>query len=317
MNISHDQYDDPRGAIGHLARTQGDVVSRTQLYAHGFSRSEVRAHIRARRWQRIGSHCVVMHTGPLTVRARLWSGVLEGGPRALLDGASALVAAGLEHFEPERIRVSVPRGARIRHRGTSVDIRQTRRWAPDDREPGDLPRTRVPVAAIRAALWARTNREATLILIMTVQQGLATGEQLSLEMLRIRRDKRRALLHAVLMDLLGGVRSLGELDVLRGFRDRGIPEPDRQVLRRTASGTYYLDLRWERWRVVLEVDGIQHTWVENLVADALRENTIAIAGDTVLRLPVLGLRVCPDDFFAQVADALRTAGCPLPHGLAA
>ena len=173
------------------------------------------------------------------------------------------------------------------------------------------------VAAIRAALWARTNKQATLLLVMTVQQGLATAQELSAEMLRIRRDKRRSLLHLVLMDLVGGVRSLGEIDVLRGCRARGIPEPDMQVLRRTASGTYYLDFRWERWKLVLEVDGIQHSWVENTVADALRQNTIAIAGDTVLRLPVLGLRVCPEEFFDQVAEALRKAGCPLPVDAAA
>src|SRR5436190_2029111 len=83
---------------------QAYVVSRTQLYAAGVTRGQVRAQVRARRWQRLGSHCVVLHTGPLTMEARLWSGVLEGRPRALLDGASALVAAGLEHFEPERIR---------------------------------------------------------------------------------------------------------------------------------------------------------------------------------------------------------------------
>jgi very-short-patch-repair endonuclease len=253
----------------------------------------------------------------LTRTAQLWSAVLEGGPRARLDGASALVAAGLVHFEPDKIRVSVPRGARVRHRGTMADIRQTRRLEPEDLEPGGLPRTRVEVAAIRAALWARTNRQASLLLAMTVQQGLATAEDLSLEMLRVRRDKRRTFLHGVLLDLLGGVRSLGELDVLRGCRERDLPEPDLQVLRRTPTGTYYLDFRWKRWKVVLEVDGIQHSWVENVVSDALRQNTIALTGDTVLRLPVLGLRVCPDDFFAQLAEALRAAGCPLPPGQAA
>ena len=206
------------------------------------------------------------------------------------------------------IRVSVPRGARVRHRGTTVDIRQTRRWEASDLAPGELPRTRVPVAAIRAALWARSNRQAALVLTMTVQQGLATAEQLGVEMLRIRRDKRRAFLHGVLLDLLGGVRSLGELDVVRGCRERGMPEPDKQVLRRTKSGTYYLDFRWDRWQVVVEVDGIQHTWVENTVGEALRQNSIAMAGDTVLRLPVLGLRVCPDEFFAQIAEALPQLG---------
>ena len=83
------------------------------------------------------------------------------------------------------------------------------------------------------------------------------------------------------------------------------------MLRRTSSGTYYLDFRWGRWKVVVEVDGIQHAWVENAIAEALRQNSVAMAGDTVLRLPVLGLRVCPDEFFAQIAQALRKAGCPV------
>ena len=306
-----------RAEIDRIAASQGRVISRRQLYELGMSRSEVRAQIRAGRWQRLGSQCVVTHTGPLSEEARLWSAVLEGGPRALLDGASALVAAGLVHFEPEKIRVSVPRGARIRHRGTSADIRQTRRWRPEDRVETGVPRTQVAVAGIRAALWAKTNRQAALILTMAVQQGLVTAEQLSVEMLLIRRDKRRLFLHDVLNDLLGGVRSLGELDVLRGCRERAIPEPDMQCLRRTPSGVYYLDFRWRLWKVVVEVDGIQHSWVENIVADALRQNTIAIAGDTVLRLPVLGLRVCPDDFFDQIVEALRAAGCPMPGGKAA
>ena len=83
------------------------------------------------------------------------------------------------------------------------------------------------------------------------------------------------------------------------------------MLRRTPTGTYYLDFRWRRWGVVLEVDGIQHAWVQQIVPDALRQNSIALSGDTVLRLPVLGLRLCPDAFFAQLAEALQRAGCPL------
>lgn len=146
---------------------------------------------------------------------------------------------------------------------------------------------------------------------MTVQQGLATVEELALEMLRVRRDRRRGLVHLLLIDLAGGVGSLGELDVLRGCRDRGIPEPDKQVLRRTPSGTYYLDFRWDRWKVVLEVDGIQHAWVQQVVPDALRQNSVTLSGDTVLRLPVLGLRLCPEEFFAQLTTALANAGCPI------
>lgn len=251
-----------------------------------------------------------MTTGPLTLEAEQWAAVLEGGPRAFLDGPAALVAAGLEHYSVERLRVSVPKGARIqRRRNDRADLRETRRWRADDVVSGcGVPRARPAVAAVRAALWARSDRQATLLLMMPVQQGLCRVEELVAEFLRVRRHRRRALIHAVLNDMAGGVRSLGELDVVRGCRDRGLPTPDQQQVRRTKNGTCYLDLRWRRYAVVLEIDGIQHSWVQSVVGDALRHNSIAVSGDVVLRLPVLGLRLCPDEFFAQVEEALRGQG---------
>jgi very-short-patch-repair endonuclease len=295
-------------ALRAIASRQESVLSRTQLYELGYSRGQVRNQVRAGRWRRLGSHCLVLHTGPLTQGARYWAAVLEGGPRAVIDGESALLIAGLRHYAAGQIRVSVPRGARIRHRGTVANIRQTRRWVADDTVRDGIPRTPPAVAAVRAALWARSSRQAQLLMIMAVQQGLTSAEDLAVEMLRIRRDKRRLLLNQVVLELLGGIGSLNELDVVRGCRDRGLPEPDKQVCRRTPNGTYYLDFRWCAWRVVVEVDGIQHAWVKNLVADALRHNRIAIEGDTVLRLPVLGLRAQPEAFFDQIEDALIAAG---------
>src|ERR1700712_5280269 len=160
-----------RDSVLRLAEEQAGVVSRTQLYAAGVSRGEVRANVRAGRWVRLGAHCVRTSTGAMTVAATWWSAVLEAGPRAFLDGETSLLAAGLEHYAPMRVRVSVPRGARIRHRNTTVDIRQTRRWHPHDVVGTGIPRSRPAVAAVRAALWARSDRQATLLLTMSVQQG--------------------------------------------------------------------------------------------------------------------------------------------------
>lgn len=99
------RIDHPRGrgrrhaVVDRLARQQASVVSRAQLYRLGLTRGEVRAQVRARRWQRIGSHCLAVHNGPLTMDARYWVAVLEGGPRALIDGESSLILAGLEHYD--------------------------------------------------------------------------------------------------------------------------------------------------------------------------------------------------------------------------
>ena len=80
------------------------------------------------------------------------------------------------------------------------------------------------------------------------------------------------------------------------------------MLRKDGANRYYLDLYWPGHRLVVEIDGIHHTWAANVVGDALRQNKLAIDGDTVLRLPLLGLRLEPDAFFEQIAEALRASG---------
>lgn len=290
-----------------VGEAQGWVVSRRDLYRHGMTRWEVKAHVRAGRWQSIGDQALALHTGPVTPEGWRWAAVIQGGPRAHLDGAAALVASGLERLATDRIRVSVPRGARVR-RTPLFDIRQTRRWDPASLCSGGIPRTVPAVAAVRAALWARSNRQAALVLTMAVQQGLTTPSLLTEAVLAVRRDRRLPLVHSVIGDLADGVRSLGELDVARECRARGLPEPSRQVVRRGRDRRAYLDVEWDDWGVVVEVDGIQHGWVENAVADALRHNEVAMTRTVVLRLPVLGLRLAPDAFFDQVARALREGG---------
>ena len=192
-----------------------------------------------------------------------------------------------------------------------VDVRQTRRWRVDDlRDGSGPPRTRPEVAAVRGALWALSDRQAALLLTMAVQQGIVPAERIARALLQVKRDRRLRLVTDVVTDLLGGVRSLAELDFARECRRRGLPEPTRQVVRRGPDGRYYLDVFWEDWGVVVEVDGIQHALAQEVVPDALRHNAVTLQHHTVLRLPVLGLRVAADEFFAQIEQALTDAGWP-------
>ena len=294
-------------AARRAAAGQGGVLSRPQLYGLGITRYEIRGQVRARRWQLVGDQSVCLHNSEISDVGHRWAAVFQGGPRACLDGASALVAGGLERYEIDRHRVSVPRGARVR-RSRLYDIRQTRRWSADDLAPSGIPRTRPEVAGIRAALWAVTDRQAVYALTIVVQQGLTTAELLGQQALRIKRDRRRRLVHDTILDLLDGARSLGELDVVRELRRRGLPTPTRQVLRKDRSHRYYLDLYWEDFGLVVEVDGIHHTWATNVVGDALRQNSLVIASDRVLRLPLLGLRLEADAFFDQIEEALVAGG---------
>lgn len=293
-----------------LAARQGAVVSRSQLRDRGITRDEVVAHVRAARWRPLHSQSLVTHTGPVELAGLHWAAVFEAGDRGCLDGSSSLIAGGLEHYTEESIRVSVPRGVLVR-RAEGVVIRQTRRYDESDRVAFGIPRTRNHVAAVRAALWARSDKQATLLLTLGVQQGMTTPALLTEQLLRIQRDPRRQLMTAVITDLLHGVRSLGEHEFAQLCRERGIPEPSRQVLRKGKDGRYYLDVMWEQWGVVVEIDGIQHAWAGNVVADALRQNSVTIRHAVVLRLPLLGLRVAADEFFGQVVEALVARGCSL------
>ncbi|GAB3196040.1 hypothetical protein GCM10027062_04340 [Nocardioides hungaricus] len=301
-------YDDRRfAAARELAAGQGGVLSRPQLYRLGITRWEITGQVRGGRWRLVGDQSVQLHNAGLSEAGEMWGAVFQGGPRACLDGGSALIAAGLERYQIERVRVSVPRGARVR-RNRRFNIRQTRRWDAADTVRVGIPRTRPATAAVRAALWARTDREATYVLTIAVQQGLVPVTELGSELLRIRRDKRRLLLHEVVNELFDGARSLGEIDVVRELRRRGLPAPARQVLRRDGRNRYYLDLYWPAYGLVLEIDGIHHAWAENVVGDALRQNAVVLQGETFLRLPLLGLRLRPGEFFAQIEDGLRGGG---------
>ncbi|NHC23338.1 DUF559 domain-containing protein [Nocardioides sp. IC4_145] len=286
-----------------LAAAQGGVVSRRQLYAVGVTRWQVRGQVRARRWQLVGAQSVCLHNATISDAGHHWAAVFQGGPRACLDGASALLASGLQRYDVDRIRVSVPRGARVR-RDRRYDIRQTRRWDAADVVPTGVPRTRPATAAVRAALWARTDRQAAYLLTLTVQQGLATAEEVGTEALRVRRDRRRVLVQQVVHELLEGARTLDEAAIVRELVRRGLPAPARQVVRRGRHGRYVLDLHWPAHRVVVEVDGIQHAWADHVVGDAVRQNDLVLAGDRVLRVPMLGLRLEPDTFYGQIEQVL-------------
>lgn len=294
-------------SIVDLAAAQHGVVSRRQLYRAGMTRWQVKAQLRARRWAAHGRQTVALHTGDLDDPALRWYAVFEAGPRAALDGHSALEAAGLSGWASEVIRVSVPRGApAVRRRGLMV--RQTRRLQRSDVISAGVPRVRPPIAAVRAALWARSNRQAATILAMTVQQRIATAESIGEALLDIKRDKRRKLLDRVVLDLLGGSQAMGELDFARLCRAHGLPVPRRQRVRTTPSGRRYLDAEWPEFGVVVEIDGIHHLAAAAVIDDAARHNDIALEGGTVLRIPVLGLRVAEAQFMAQVRSALVSGG---------
>jgi len=295
-----------RRDVQALGAEQDGVVSREQARALGADRWVVRGEVQAQRWRGIGRWTVAVHMLPLSERG-LWRAALnEAGHRSALDGVSALRANGLVGFEDVN-HVSVPPGSRARSR-PDVIVHQLRSYCADDVITAGIARMRPHVAAVRAAMWARSDRAAATIMAMAVQQRLTTPDRLLREALKMGRHKRRMLIRTIAHDIADGARALSELDFAQRCRERGLPPPTRQVVRRGRRGRIYLDVYWDEFRVVVEIEGIHHDAPENAVDDSLRQNDLTIKRNAVLRIPLIGLRTCPDEFMDQVEAMLRAAG---------
>jgi very-short-patch-repair endonuclease len=295
-----------RTPLAQLRSSSHDgVMSRAELNAHGWDRDAVARQVAAGRWALHGEQTVALHTWSLSLSADRWRAVWEVAPRvAALDGVTALQVAGLQHFDEELLHLSVVHNANVKQPDGVRVHKVIRRTEGEVLHPG-VPRTRPAVAAVRAAHWARSNRQAALVLVMPVQQRLVTGQQLVAAVALIRGRNRRAFIRDVAHDINDGAQSLGELDFAKLCRRRGLPEPARQAVRTLPGGRAYLDVFWDGTGLVVEIDGFQHQWGVAATDDQFRQNALVISGDRVLRMTLMGLRLEPERFMDQVCEAHR------------
>lgn len=293
-----------RRAAARIAAQEYDgVLSRRLLRGLGIDRDNIAREVAAERWYLWGHQSVAVHRAPLSALARTWRAVWEVGERhALLDGASALIAAGMTGFAVDREHVSIVHRSRVAP-VEGVQIHKLIRRVPDEAATVGVPHVRPALACVRAAHWAVSDRQAALLLVMPVQQRLVTGAQL-LEAVALNPGRnRRALIARLVGDIADGSHSLGELDVVAALRRRGLPEPSRQVLRRGPQGVVYLDICFDEVNLVVEVDGAGHWQGLAQATDDLRQNEVSIGGRTVLRVSLIGWRLNPEAYIEQIARA--------------
>jgi hypothetical protein len=297
-----------------LAPLHGGVAHRRDLRARGVTRADVRSEVAAGRWSTVGKHTVVISAeavGPtplhsttessgqvaLTGEALWWRALWETGAGGALDGIAALAAAGMTGFTSGSIDVSIPTNNR-RHDVDGV-VRHHRTVMPPTIAAG-LPRVKPEWAMLHAAQWAVSERQAALIVCLPLQQRLVRPDRVLAAWQSFRRGPRHDFLDAVVRDVCDGAHSLGELDFGSLCAASNLPKPSRQVVRTLPNGRVYLDVGWDGVALVVEIDGGHHALALNPVDDALRQNDVVLDGQPVLRIPVLGLRLMPDEFMAQV-----------------
>ena len=284
-----------------LATDQDGVASRSQLEAIGVNRHHIRWEVEAKRWGIEGKQTVSIPAANLCQRGIYRSTLFELGPSSALDGVAGLHAAGLSGFEIDQIDVSIPHA---QHRRALTGVRvHRRRTMPKVIDVG-IRRVHPAVALVNAGNWAVSDRQAATVLAMTLQQGIVAPEHLQMAWQSAKRGERHEFLTQIIQDACDGARSLSELDFVALCRRYGVPVPDRQVVRTSPDGRIYLDVCWTELGLVVEIDGGHHGLALQPVDDSLRQNEVTLAGDKVLRIPVVGLRLYEAKFMDQVVRAV-------------
>ncbi len=268
-----------------------------------FGEGHTRWMIERGRWQRPAKGVVVRHSGPLTREDALWCELLVQHPGAALAGLSAALLDGLRGFDTPNVFLLAPRGVRIRPR-KGVVVRSSLHLGDADIHPVRRPRrTRLPRSVINAASWAGSELKTQAIIAASVQQGLVSPRSLNAVVQALVKVPRRRLIVETIRDVAGGSLSEYELLFLKMCRQFNLPTPTRQHKRKDAAGRWrYLDVDFDDYQLVAEIDGQQHMEALAWWEDMERNNDVVVEdGKTLLRFAGFALRRQPHG----VAGVLR------------
>lgn len=291
-----------------LARQDG-VLARPQALAHGMTKHQWDRRLATKKWRALLPGIAVEHMGGTTERQRAWAAVLHAGEGALLSGDAALSLAGLALPRLKDLDVAVPRQRRVVGGVLLGDPEMTvvvhrvhglKNWT---RRARALPLATTHAAVLHAVAWASSDRDAEWRIAAAVQRRVTAVPALRKTLAQMPTLRRHALVLAVLDDVELGAHAGSELQYLRFCRAHGLPLPDELQVKVRSGGLHYLDARYRRQKVTVELDGAHHREVASWEADALRTLRVlaAMPGEQVVRLTPGMLRHDGD----EVAGHLR------------
>lgn len=307
------------GTIQELARAQSGALARRQLRRLGVSRRVVRTELRARRWQRPYPGTFVVFTGPLPPLARVWTALLYAGQDAVATHETAAWLDGLRDDLPATVDVCVPHGRRHRASRTGVRVRQSRHLATRRHPTRTPPRTRVEDTVLDLTDGQRGADAVIDIVLRACQRRLTTAARLRATGRQRKRLRWRALVADLLTEVVDGVQSALERRYRRDVeRAHGLPRGTRNRVEGQRGRRRYRDVRYHRFRVIVELDGRAAHPEEWRERDDLRDNEVTeLEGARTLRYGWQSVAARPCRTAAQVGRVLRArgwTGWPRPCG---
>lgn len=271
--------------VAELAARQAGVVARRQLRVLGVPRRYVRHRLRRKQWQRLQPGSFATFTGPPPAEARIWAAILYAGRHAVASHGTAAWLHGLRDTCPDDVDVAVRHGRRHRPSRRGVRVRQTRHLE-DRRHPAATPpRTRLEDTVLDLCDEYRTEGPVVDLVITVCQRRLTTAARLRDAARKRKRMRWRALTRDLLCEVEDGVQSVLERRYRRDVEiAHGLPRGERNAADVVRGRRRYRDVRYRRYRAVVELDGRATHPDELSELDAWRDNELVTEEDvTTLR----------------------------------
>ena len=286
-----------------LADQEG-VIARSQVITAGFDDDFIERRLRRKEWARVHRGVYVTHTGPLTWPQRAWAAVLWAWPAALAR-SSALgpepsdrpVHVAVDH----RRRVVDTEGVKV-HRVVGLEVRVHWNATP--------PRMRVEEAVLDKCAACPDLSSVVATVSDACGARRTTPERLLRAAHARTRLRNRGWVLEALGAVAGGVSSVLEHGYLRRVeRAHRLPRAERQLSAHTVDGVVYRDVTYERFRVVVELDGrVGHEWTRDRWGDMDRDLLAATDALLTLRLGWRHVDQTPCTTAARLAQVLRQRG---------
>ena len=291
------------------ADQQAGIVSRAQAMTAGMTDDQVRHRLRSGSWRALHPGVYVTHTGSVPFLATVWAALLHAGPDAVVSHRTAGHLQGLLDQEPAVVEVTAPFGHQVTKR-RGVRIHRSRHLA-DRRHPvASLPQTRVEDTVLDLVDRSRSDEEVITLVLAACQRRLTTPARLAATARQRRRLRRRSLVKELLAEARAGVQSALERRYHRDVeRAHGLPRAERQGLTVVGTRRWYYDVRYRRYRLRVQLEGL--TWHPDDASgrDDARDNAAVVRDDdTVLRYGWRPVATAPCGTADEVATMLLRRG---------
>lgn len=306
---------DPDDKLRTLAELQAGVLTAEQATAAGVGPRSQQRLVSQGHWSRLTDGVFLVGGLAPDWSAMAWAGVLQVGDHARLGGTSAGFIDGLIDQPPEPILVLVPHATQRQNRSPWM----FRRERPEIRQlqmRRDPPRTTIEDTVLDLcdpSFPGSDQRTPADWIADAVQQHLTTPQRLRRSLDGRRRHPRRRLLERLLDDVGRGAQSRLELSYLRDVeRPHGLPASVRQRRTDNSAGRSFSDVRYEKYGVIVELDGETGHVGSGRFRDMARDNAALLDGAVTLRYGSYDLLTGPCEVGWQVGQLLLQRGWPGP-----